>query len=62
MKLKDVLENMDDWELVEVWVEVCGITFMTENMVKMFKEHPDILDKEVVRVNHEVYPKRIITR
>ena len=62
MKLKDVLENMGDWELVEVWVEVCGITFMTENLVKMFKEHPDILDKEVVRVNHEVYPKWIITR
>ena len=62
MILKDVLENMDDRELVEVWVEVCGITFMTENLVKMFKEHPDILDKEVVRVNHEVYPKWIITR
>ena len=62
MKLKDVLENMGDWELVEVWVEVCGITFMTENLVKMFKEHQDILDKEVVRVNHEVYPKRIIIR
>ena len=62
MKLKDVLENMDDRELMEVWMEVCGITFVTENLVKMFKEHPDILDKEVVRVNHEVYPKRIITR
>lgn len=62
MKLKDVLENMDDRELVEVWMEVCGITFVTENLVKMFKEHPDILDKEVVRVNHEVYPKRVITK
>lgn len=62
MKLKDVIENMDDWELMEVWMEVCGITFMTENLVKMFKEHPDILDKEVVRVNHKVYPKRVITR
>lgn len=62
MKLKDVLENMDDRELMEVWMEVCGITFVTENLVKMFKEHPDILDKEVVRVNHEVYPNRIITR
>lgn len=62
MKLKDVLENMDDRELMEVWMEVCGITFVTENLVKMFKKHPDILDKEVVRVNHEVYPKRIITR
>lgn len=62
MKLKDVLENMDDRELMEVWMEVCGITFVTENLVKMFKEHPDILDKEVVRVNHEVYPKRVITK
>lgn len=62
MKVKDVLESMDDWELMEVWVEVCGITFMTENLVKMFKEYPDILDKDVVRVNHEVYPPRVIAR
>ncbi len=62
MKLKDVLENMGDWDPVEVCVEVCGITFRTENLVGAFKEHPGILDKKVVRVNHEVYPKRIITK
>ena len=62
MTVKDVFENMGDWEPVEMWVEVCGITFRAENFVNTFKEHPDILDKEVVRVNHEVYPKRIITK
>lgn len=62
MTVKDVFENMDDRELVEMWVEVCNITFRAENFVEAFKKHPGILDKEVVRVNHEVYPKRIITR
>ena len=62
MILKDVIENMGDWGLVEVWVEVCGITFRAENFVNTFKSHPGILDKEVVRVNHEVYPPRVITR
>lgn len=62
MTVKDVFENMDDSEMVELWVEVCGITFLREDMVKMFKRHPGILDKDVVRVNHEVYPPRVITR
>lgn len=62
MTVKDVFENMEDSEMVELWAEVCGITFWTENMVKMFKRHPGILDKDVVRVNHEVYPPRVITR
>lgn len=62
MTVKDVFENMDDRELVEMWVEVCGITFRAENVVDAFKVHPGILDKKVVRVNHEVYPKRIITK
>lgn len=62
MTVKDVFENMDDSEMVELWVEVCGITFLREDMVKMFKRHPGILDKDVVRVNPEVCPPRVITR
>lgn len=62
MTVKDVFENMDDSEMVELWVEVCGVTFDRQDMVKMFKWHPGILDKDVVRVNYEVYPPRIITR
>lgn len=62
MTVKEVFENMNDWEPVEMWVEVFGITFRTENFVNIFKSHPGILDKKVVRVNREVYPKRIITK
>lgn len=62
MTVKEVFENMNDWEPVEMWVEVFGITFRAENFVNIFKSHPGILDKKVVRVNREVYPKRIITK
>lgn len=62
MTVKDEFENMEDSEIVELWVEVCGVAFYRKDMVKLLKAHPGILDKKVVRVNHEVYPKRIITK